>query len=221
MDIGSISSSSSPSASPCVKCDTLQRSYEQERQQRLQTERDNDRLREAVSRQKQQEEFNRSLNHEQQRNDQSREMRSETERVKQELDRLRHDFDRLVMNYEPSHNAAQQQAQIHSKIDGMRHLLEEDYRQRRRTSSGDNRPLAPMTNGYHHSASPAKHDHHSAGSCSICSNTQVLKERLDSAIDLSLADQRIKAMKQMQMLPRQKSPSTYSSMEHLRKRYYL
>jgi len=217
MKVSSISSSSSP----CGQCNKLQRSYEQEREQRLQTERDNDHLRGVVSRQKQ---------NENDRNDQNKEMRSETERVKQELERLRHDFNRLVMNYEPNHqNGQQQRAQIHSKIDDMRHLHEDDYRQRHRTISSETKPTMPMTNGYHPSTVPMKHDHyHSSSSCSICSNTQVLKDRLDTAIDLSLADQRIKAMKQMQTLPRQRSPVTsvqyapsYSSMENLRKRYYL
>ena len=46
------------SSSPCLKCDTLQRNYEQEREQRLQTEKDNERLRDVVSRQKHEHELN-------------------------------------------------------------------------------------------------------------------------------------------------------------------
>jgi len=63
--------------------------------------------------------------------------------------------------------------------------------------------------------------------CSICSNSRLLKERLDNAIDVSLADQRIQTIKQIPILPRQTTPlittnnNHMSSVEILRKRYYI
>lgn len=225
MSVASIASSSMP----CVKCDTLQRSFEHEREHRLQVERDNNRLREVVERQKQQQdELNRSLQEEHQRNDQSKEMRAETERMRQELERVRQELSRLVMNYEPGHNLSQQHAQMHSQIENMRHIHQQDFGHRLRTSSNENKPLLIMANGYHPTTSPHRHDHSSTYPCSVCSNSRLLKERLENAIDTSLAEQRIQTLKQFPVLPRQNSPVTTahlngnsSGVDYLRKRYYL
>jgi hypothetical protein len=219
------------SSSPCLKCNTLQRSYEQEREQRLQTERDNERLRDTVSRQKHEHELNKS----QDNVEYSRQMRTETDRVKYELDRLRHDFDKLVLNYTPPNNS-QQQAQLHSQIDTLRQFYEQEFRQQQLLLSKLANGIQPTTNGvYHHPPAPLpqryfEHSHpHNGGfqDCSTCSNSRLLKERLDNAIDTSLADQRIQTIKQMPILPRQRSPllstntNTMSSVEILRKRYYV
>jgi len=72
-----------------------------------------------------------------------------------------------------------------------------------------------------------EHSLNGSYNCSICSNSRLLKERLDNAIDVSLADQRIQTIKQIPILPRQTSPllttnnGTMSSVELLRKRYYI
>jgi hypothetical protein len=91
----------------------------------------------------------------------------------------------------------------------------------------------PLTaNGYHRTPSSIQtheYDHLLNGNfnCSVCSNSRLLKERLENAIDTSLADQRIQTIKQMPILPRQRSPllstntNTMSSVEILRKRYYV
>jgi hypothetical protein len=224
------------SSAPCTKCNTLQRSYEFEREHRLQTEKDNERLRDVVSRQKQQQ-FHTSL--QQQENEHvltenSKQIRSETERVKYELDRLRHDFDKLITNYEPPNNL-HQQAQLHAQIDTLRQFYEQEYRQRQAPLSNLPNGIqssATTMNGYHRTSSPTKHDeydHSPNGSinCSICSNSRLLRERLDNAIDTSLADQRIQTIKQMPILPRQSSPlltsntNTTSAVQLLRKRYYV
>ncbi|CAF0994213.1 unnamed protein product [Rotaria magnacalcarata] len=225
----------SPS-SPCTKCDTLQRSYEQERDQRIQTEKDNERLRDVVSRQKHQNELNKSIqqhqDYESLMSENSKQIRSETERVKYELDRLRHDFDKLVSNYDPPNNS-QQQAQLHSQIDTLRQFYEQEFRQQlllSKLTNGAN-PL-PIVHSYSRTSSPIKHDeyeHSLNGSvnCSVCTNSRVLKERLESAIDTSLADQRIQTIKQMPILPRITFPlignhnSATSSFDLWRKRYYV
>ncbi|CAF3426834.1 unnamed protein product [Rotaria socialis] len=225
----------SPS-SPCTKCDTLQRSYEQERDQRIQTEKDNERLRDVVSRQKHQNELNKSIqqhqDYENLMSENSKQIRSETERVKYELDRLRFDFDKLVSNYEPPNNS-QQQAQLHSQIDTLRQFYEQEFRQQlllSKLTNGAN-PL-PIVHSYNRTSSPIKHDeyeHSLNGSlnCSVCANSRLLKERLESAIDTSLADQRIQTIKQMPILPRITSPlienhnSATSSFDLWRKRYYV
>ncbi|CAF2385966.1 unnamed protein product [Rotaria sp. Silwood2] len=225
----------SPS-SPCMKCDTLQRSYEHEREQRMQTEKDNERLRDVVSRQKQQNDLNKSIQHQQEYEnivaENSKQIRSETERVKYELDRLRHDFDKLVSNYDPPNNL-QQQAQLHSQIDTLRHFYEQEFRQQLLLSKLTN-GIKPTTaiHTYHQTSSPIKHDEydHSLNgnsNCSVCSNSRLLKERLENAIDTSLADQRIQTIKQLPILPRLTSPllptntNAISSIELLRKRYYV
>lgn len=199
-------------------------------------------MRDVVSRNKiQQEELSRSLQQQQQENEHirtetSKEMRSETERVKQELERLRHDFAKLVSNYEPANNQHQQQAQLHSQIDTMRQFYEQEFRQRQALLTkvtDENKPIVQQSNGHYRAPSPIKHEHHEYSSngshpCSVCSNSRLLRERLDNAIDTSLAEQRIQAIKQMPILPRQASPvpttgnhGAGSSVDHLRKRYYL
>ena len=198
------------SSSPCTKCDTLQRSYEQEREQRLQTEKDNQRLRTVVSRQRQEKELNKSLqqqeDYEHHIKENSKQLRSETERVRHELERLRHDFGKLVLNYEPPSNL-QQQERLHAHIDSLRHFYEEGFRRKQPIISR----LTDATNL----------------NCSVCSNHRLLRERLDNAIDISLADQRIQTIRQMPILPRQTLPvSTLSSSimpsyDLLRKRYYI
>ena len=163
-------------------------------------------------------------------------MRTETDRVKYELDRLRHDFDKLVSNYTPPDNS-QQQAQLHSQIDTLRQFYEQEFRHQQqllfaKLANGNQ----PTTNGaYHPPPAPLpqrhfEHSHpHNGGfqDCSICSNSRLLKERLENAIDTSLADQRIQTIKQMPILPRQTSSSitptisTPSTADLLRKRYYI
>jgi hypothetical protein len=157
--------------------------------------------------------------------------------VKYELDRLRHDFDRLVLNYDPPNNL-QQQAQLHSQIDTLRQFYEDEFRKKQSLMStltnGIKRPPSPptTTNGYHRKTTSTKHDEydhiqHGGLKCSVCSNSRLLKERLENAIDTSLADQRIQTIKQMPILPRQPSPllttnyNTVLSVELLRKRYYI
>jgi len=201
----------------CVKCDTLQRSYDQEREHRLQTEKDNERLRDAVSRQ-----TNTTEN--------TKQMRSETENVKQELERLRQTFEKLVSNYEPPNNY-QQQAQLHSHIDILRQYYEDEFRKKQLLMSKLPQAMStPNLNVNFHTTKhqDIDHSHHINGNCSVCSNSRLLKERLDNAIDTSLADQRIQTIKQIPILPRQNSSiyptnstSTLSSMEILRKRYYI
>lgn len=209
-------------SSSCTKCDTLQRSFEQEREHRLQTERDNERLRDTVTRQKHEGEFN--------ANDNTKQMRSETERVKYELERLRHDFDKLVSNYEPPNNY-QQQAQLHSHIDILRQFYEDEFRKKQLLMSKLPQAMStPNLNVNFHTTKQQDidHSHHTNGNCSVCSNSRLLKERLENAIDTSLADQRIQTIKQIPILPRQNSPiypaasnSSLSSIEILRKRYYI
>lgn len=148
----------------------------------------------------------------------SKQIRSDTERVKYELDRLRHDFDKLVLNYDPPNNL-QQQAQLHSQIDTLRQFYENEFRQKQLL-------MSKVPNGIH---SPIKHEHSSNGNvnCLVCSNSRLLKERLENAIDTSLADQRIQTIKQIPILPRQTTPlittNNYdmSSVDLLRKRYYM
>jgi hypothetical protein len=197
-------------------------------------EKDNERLRDVVSRQKQQQELNKSIQQHQENEqmiaENSKQIRSDTERVKYELDRLRHDFDKLVLNYDPPNNF-QQQAQLHSQIDTLRQFYEDEFHKKHLLMSKLTDGIkSPPSNGYHRTNSPLKHyDHSPNGSltCSVCSNSRLLKERLDNAIDVSLADQRIQTIKQIPILPRQTSPllttnnGTMSSVELLRKRYYI
>ncbi|CAF0904207.1 unnamed protein product [Rotaria sordida] len=228
------------SSSPCIKCDTLQRSYEHEREQRIQTEKDNERLRDVVSRQKQHNDLNKSLQQHQEYehniSENSKQIRSETGRVKHELDRLRHDFDKLVSNYD-SPNNLQQQTQLHSQIDTLRQFYEQEFRQQLLLSKLTNEmkpsPPPPTTiHHYHRTSSPIKHDEHEHSlngnsNCLACSSSRLLKERLENAIDTSLADQRIQTIKQMPILPRLTSPllptnnNTTSSLEILRKFYHV
>ncbi len=195
-------------------------------------------MRDVVSRQKHQQELNKTFQQhnstEQMIADNSKQMRSETERVKHELDRLRHDFDKLVLNYEPSNNH-QQQAQLHSQIDTLRQFYEDEFRRKQLLMSqlangGSKSP--PTKDNYHRTASPIRHEHydhssHGSLNCSVCSNSRLLRERLDNAIDVSLADQRIQTIKQIPILPRQTSPllttinGPMSSVDLLRKRYYI
>ncbi|CAF1329496.1 unnamed protein product [Adineta steineri] len=247
----------SPS-SPCVKCDTLQRNYDHEREQRLQTERDNERLRDTVSRQDQEhKKLNRTFQQYQEsehvNSENSKQIRSDTERVKYELDRLRHDFDKLVLHYEPPRNLQQQQQQpqFSSETDLLRQLYEQELREKqllmsklindvRPSSSPSPQPQQMLTptktnNNYHRPppsslSSSVHHDHGSNGhfNCSLCSNSRLLKERLENAIDTSLADQRIQTIRQIPILPRQTSSllttntnNGVSSVDILRQRYYV
>ncbi|UJR36318.1 hypothetical protein I4U23_029046 [Adineta vaga] len=123
----------SPS-STCIKCDTLQRNFEQEREQRLQTQRDNERLRDTVSRQEQQQQNLTQTFHKYQQSDQfnvesNNQIRSDTERMKYEIDRLRHDFDKLITNYEPS-KTSPQQTLVYSQSDALRQLYEQELREK-------------------------------------------------------------------------------------------
>ena len=205
------------------------------------TEKDNERLRDVVSRQsKHQQDLNRSFQQQQENEhvltENSKQIRSNVERVNHGLDRIRDDLGRLLSNYDPPNNF-QQQAQLHTQIESMRQFYEDEFRKQQqqslnaKTSNGSKSPIV-MVNGYHRRSSVKKHDdydhsHNGSSNCSICSNSRLLKERLDNAIDTSLADQRIQTIKQIPILPRQTSPllttnnTTMSSVELLRKRYYI
>ena len=205
------------STSFCKKCNTLQRSYVQEHEYRLKTEKDNERLRDTISYQQQHHQFNKSF---QQSNDNenylignSKQIRSDTERVKYELDSLRQDFDKLVSNYEPTNNL-HQQAQLHSQIDIFRQFYEQEFRQRQALMSKLSSGTKPIN---HHGTSPY-------------TNSRLLKERLETAIDTNLADERLQSMKQMPTIPRQASSlltinttnnGGMSSVELLRQRYHV
>lgn len=151
------------------------------------------------------------------------------------MDRIRDDLGKLLSNYDPPNNF-QQQAQLHTQIETMRQFYEDEFRKQQqvlnaKANNGSKSPIV-MVNGYHRRSSLKKDDHydHSPNgslNCSICSNSRLLRERLDNAIDTSLADQRIQTIKQIPILPRQTSPllttnnTTMSSVELLRKRYYI
>lgn len=226
-----------------MKCDTLQRSVAIEREQRLKTEKDNEALRDTVSRQqqKQQGDTNKSIqkhqDYEQLIAENSKQIRSETERVKHELDRLRTDFNRLMSNYEPPNNL-QHQAQYNSQIDSLRNFYENEFRQLLMSKLAQDvkstgQPATTSDHHHHHhpvvTAQHNGYDHSLNGSlsCAVCTNSRLLKERLESAIDSSLSDQRIQAIKQMPILPRLTSPllTTHNnimpSYDLLRKRYYV
>jgi hypothetical protein len=134
-------------------------------------------------------------------------MRSDTERVKSELDRLRQDFDKLVANYEPSDHP-RHQAQLHSQIDTFRQFYEHEFRQRQLTASQITAGIKPArTITYHQSGQPIYHDHvhNGAASCTACINSRLLKERLATAIDSNLSEQRMRTIQQTVPLPRQAS----------------
>ncbi|CAF1186000.1 unnamed protein product [Adineta ricciae] len=195
----------------CTNCHTLQRSYEQERESRLHTEQDNQYLRETLSRHGSYQHLNRTYAPEQPNENyllqNSRQIRSDTERVKSELDRLRQDFDKLVANYEPT-NSLQHQAQLHSQIDTFRQFYEQEFRQRQATMAKITAGVTPARTIVYHRSSPATHYDHahvSGAPCSACINNRVLKERLETAIDSSLAEQRLQTIKQTVPLPRQAS----------------
>jgi archaellum component FlaC len=217
--------------SACIQYDTLQRNYEQEHERRLQIQRDNKQLRIVVPREKYyHDEVNRSnqpkdgdyLNNQKSKND---------------LERLRQDFDKLLSNYEPNNNQQdhlyhqQNQAQMHSLIETMRQLQVENFRSRplfpSETVNDNNSIGTKHRNGYHHASPPIKRDlyEHSSShilNCSACSNSRLLNERLENAIDTSLAAHRIEAIKQISNFPSTTTHSTDgSTVEHLRKRYHV
>jgi len=224
------------SSSPCTNCNTQQRNYEQEHESRLRTEKDNERLRDAISRQKQHQHLNKSFpqghNDENYLIENSKQIRSDTERVKSELDRLRQDFDKLVSDYEPTNNS-HQQAQLHTQIDTFRQFYEQEFRQRQLATSKLTAGIKPTrTITYHRTSSPTKHDHtfNETTPCTACINSRLLKERLETAIDTTLADQRLQKIKQIPPLPRQASvlltinttnDGVMSSVELLRQRYHV
>ena len=74
----------------------------------------------------------------------SRVIRSNTQRVKSELDRLRHEFDQIVSNYEPTSNIQeqQQQSELRSKIETFRHFYEQEFRRRQSTKFSSSRLLS-------------------------------------------------------------------------------
>jgi hypothetical protein len=133
----------------------------------------------------------------------SRQIRSDTERVKSELDRLRQDFDKLVEHYEPA-NTFHHQAQLHSQIDTFRQFYEHEFRQRQSLMSKLTSGIKPIN------TSPYI----------AFANTHLFKERLETAIDNSLADERLQ---QMPPIPRQVSSllTPMSSIDHLRKHYHV
>ncbi|UJR09774.1 hypothetical protein I4U23_014001 [Adineta vaga] len=198
-------------SSACTNCNTLQRSYDLERESRLQTEQDNDRLRQSLSRQDAYQHLNRTVPQEQHNEHylikNSQQIRSDTERVKSELDRLRQDFDSLVANYEPT-NSSHHQAQLHTQIDTFRQFYEQEFRQRQLTMSKITAGVKPARTINYHRSLPATyydHAHNSTAPCTACINSRLLKGRLETAIDTSLADQRLQSIKQTAPLPRQAS----------------
>ncbi|CAF4080579.1 unnamed protein product [Rotaria sp. Silwood2] len=223
-------------SSSCKNCNAVQRSYEQEREYRLQTEKDNERLRHSFSHQKQYQYFNKTFPLQQQNNENylienSRKIRSDTERVKSELNRLREDFDKLVSNYEPINNF-QQQVHLRSQIDTFRQFYENEFQQRQLLMSKLTPELkSSLTQNYHQLSSPhLNHNHSFNETCTTCTNSRLLRERLDTAIDTSLADQRLQKIKQIPSIPRQASSlltintlnhGMLSSIELLRERYYV
>jgi hypothetical protein len=144
----------------------------------------------------------------------SRQIRSDTERVKSELDRLRQDFDKLVEHYEPI-STLYQQTQLHSQIDTFRQFYEHEFRQRQLLMSKLTSGIKPI----HHS--------HETSPCTACTSSRFLKERLETAIDNSLADERLQTIKQIPAIPRQASSllitnnTPISSVDLLRKRYHV
>jgi uncharacterized protein YoxC len=118
----------------------------------------------------------------------SRQIRSDTERVKFELDRLRQDFDRLVSNYEPINNY-HHQTKLHSQIDTFRHFYQQEFQQRQLLMS--KLPVERTPNR-----------RSSLNGSSTYTDSRLFKERLESAIDTSLSEQRLQTITQ---LPRQAS----------------
>lgn len=195
----------------CTNCHSLQRSYENERESRLQIEQDNKRLRETLSQQEPYQHLNRTFPqpspNENHLVSSSRQMRSDTERVKSELDRLRQNFDQTVAHYEPR-NSTYHQAQVHSQIDTFRQFYEHEFRQRQLTMAKITAGAKPVrTITYQQAGSPMYYDHLHNGveSCASCGNSRLLKERMSTAIDSSLAEQRVQAIRQSAPLPRQAS----------------
>lgn len=141
---------------------------------------------------------------------------------------MRQDFDNLVSNYEPKSNY-QQQLQLHSQIDIFRQFYENEYRQRQFLMSKPT--LKPtLSQIYQKPPSNLHHNHSFNETCSTCTNSRLLRERLESAIDLSLADQRYQKVRQYQPIPRQASSlltintinnGAPSSLDLLRERYYV
>jgi hypothetical protein len=140
----------------------------------------------------------------------SRVIRSNTERVKSELDLLRQNFDQLISNYEPTDNF-HQQTQLHSQIDTFRQFYEQEFRQRQSL-------MSKLTNGI------KSNHYHSHNGTSFDTNNRLLKQRLETAIDTNLADQRL------QTIPRQASAlltinttnnGVMSSIELLHKPYHV
>lgn len=169
----------------------------------MQTEKDNDRLRDVLARQRQQQEdLNRSLQEQQQHNEQmrfddSRDRRVENERVHKELQRLRQQLDDIVSHYEPSRDVQHQRAQIHSQIDNFRQFYENEYKQQPRSFhslSTENIPNSSDHQNHFHSQTFNHYPH--------CFNSRLLKERLENAIDTSLAEQRIQGIQQIKRFER-------------------
>jgi len=143
----------------------------------------------------------------------SRVIRSNTERVKSELDLLRQNFDQLISNYEPTNNF-HQQTQLHSQIDTFRQFYEQEFRQRQSL-------MSKLTNGI------KSNHYHSHNGISSDTNNRLLKQRLETAIDTNLAEHRLQIMAQ---LPRQASAlltvnntdnGVMSSVQFLRKHYHV
>ncbi|CAF3428329.1 unnamed protein product [Rotaria socialis] len=219
-------------SSSCKNCNAFQRSYEQEREYRLQTEQANGRLRDDASNQYQylNKPFLMQPNNEIYLVENSRKIRSDTERVKSELDRLRQDFDKLVSTYEPPLNF-HHQLQLHSQVDTFRQFYEHEFRQRQLLMAKTTPGLkSTMSQNYHKPSSHLSHKHSFSDACSTCTNSRLLRERLESAIDLSLTDRRFQNGIQVPAVLRQASSlltintihnGPTSSREFLRERYYV
>ncbi len=146
----------------------------------------------------------------------SRQIRSDTERIKSELDRLRQDFDKLISNYEPINNY-HHQTKLHSQIDTFRQFYEQEFRQRQLL-------MSKLTS---ENKSNRKITHHHSSLNGTSTDSRLFKERLETAIDASLADQRLQTITQ---LPRQASAlltitspnnNLISSAELFRKHYHV
>ena len=194
------------SSLPNTQHNLFQRSYGLEHPYYLQTERINKYLRDMNSRQAPHYGLNKPFSQEQSNEnyliENSRQIRSDTENVKSKLDRLRQDFDKLVSNYEPS-NHLQNQTQLHSQVDIFRQFYEQEFRQRQIIQSKLGSGIRPATALSRYRST--LHDHSPNGTCTYFTNRRLLRERLETAIDTSLADQRLQAVKQIPIVPRRAS----------------
>ncbi|CAF1371037.1 unnamed protein product, partial [Didymodactylos carnosus] len=201
----------------CFQCDALQRNYELELQYRLSIEKDNERLREAFHKQQQHSVPSSIVTTTQAKQDNvyltttenSKSIHGETERAKYDLDRIQ-DINLLIDNYDRKRATHT----LHQPIDTTRKFYDQEGRQRQLTieklTNDSSRPRTPSSfpvgshlNGggdyeyHHHLHSHDSHENSRPSSQCSCTNSELLKERLETAIDTSLADERMQAIKQL------------------------